>query len=81
MAISWRGRSKPELLYLDRAEVQRWLAQPLSVYRSMVLALALVVSLFAPSWGTWLLLLLIFDNLVERLIAKVRGLPPPDPED
>jgi uncharacterized membrane protein len=81
VAITWRGRRNPDLLYVDRAEVQRWLAQPLSVYRPIVLTLALVVSLFYPGWGTWLLLLLIFDNLVERLIAKARGLPPPDPED
>ncbi|MET0966071.1 MAG: hypothetical protein ABWZ02_06725 [Nakamurella sp.] len=81
MAISWRGRSKPELLHADQAAVQRWLEQPLSVYRPIVLVVALAVSLFLPSWGLWLLLLLIFDNAVDRLIARMRGLPAPDPED
>jgi len=81
VAISARGRVKPELLHADRPEVQRWQAQPLSVYRPIVLTLALVVSLFEPGWGTYLLILLIFDNVVDRLIAKARGLPAPDPED
>jgi len=81
VAISARGRAKPELLHTDRREVQRWQAQPLSVYRPIVLTLALVVSLFEPGWGTYLLILLLFDNVVDRLIAKSRGLPAPDPED
>jgi len=81
VAISARGRSKPELLHDDRAEVRRWLAQPLSLYRPVVLTLALVVSLFSPELGTYLLILLVFDNVVDRLIAKARGLPAPDPED
>lgn len=80
-AISWRGRRKPELLHADKAEVQRWLHQPLSIYKPAVLLLALVVSLFLPTWGTWLLLLLIFDDLIDLIIARVRGLPPPDPDD
>jgi len=81
VAISWRGRRKPELLHADQAAVQRWLKQPLSVYRPIVLVVALAISLFLPSWGLWLLLLLIFDNAVDRLIARMRGLPVPDSED
>jgi uncharacterized membrane protein len=81
MAISWRGRSKPELLHADRPEVQRWQARPLSFYRTIVLSVALLVSLFFPAWGTLLLIPLVLDNVVDRLIAKARGLPAPDPED
>jgi hypothetical protein len=47
----------------------------------IVLVFALGVSLIRPDWGTWALLLLLFGNLIDRLIAKVRGKPVPDPED
>lgn len=75
--ISLRGRARRDLLHADRAEVELWLRRPLSIYRPVVLTAALVVSVFSPSAGLWMLLLLVFDNLVERLISRVRGLPPP----
>jgi uncharacterized membrane protein len=81
VGITLRGRRKPELLQTDRAEVQRWMARPVSWYNVIVLVFALVVSLIRPDWGTWALLLLLFGNLIDRLIAKVRGKPRPDPED
>ena len=81
VGITLRGRHKPELLQTDRAEVQRWLSRPVSWYNVIVLVFALVVSLIRPDWGTWALLLLLFGNLIDRLIAKVRGKPQPDPED
>ncbi|MET0864256.1 MAG: TMEM175 family protein, partial [Nakamurella sp.] len=76
--ISLRGRRKTDLLHTDRVEVQRWLRQPLSVYRPVVRAVALLVSLFFPGWGSWLLLLLLFDNVADRLVARIRHLPAPD---
>lgn len=81
VAISLRGRRKTGLLHADRVEVQRWLSRPSSWYKPIVLFLALVVSWFWPEWGTLALLLLIFDGLVNRLIAWVRGLPAPDRDD
>jgi len=81
VGITLRGRRKSELLQTDRAEVQQWLARPVSWYNVIVLVFALVVSLISPDWGTWALLLLLFGNLIDRLIAKVRGKPRPDPED
>ena len=81
VGISLRGRRKPELLQGDRVEVQQWLGRSVSWYNVIVLLLALVISLFRPDWGTWALLLLIFDNLVERLLAKVRGRPALDSDD
>jgi len=76
--MSMRGRSHPDLLHADREEVQLWLRRPLSLYRPAVLSIALVVSLFAAPIGLLLLFLLVFDSLVERLLARVRGVPPPD---
>lgn len=73
--ISVHGRRKRELLQADRPEVEQWLAQPVSWYKPAVLLFALVVSLFWAAWGTWALLLLILDNPIERLIAKLRGRP------
>ena len=77
LGIAWRGRARPKLLHADRPEVQAWVRRPVSLYRPAVLSLALVVSFFRADIGLWLLLLLIFDNLVERLIARVRGVPAP----
>jgi uncharacterized membrane protein len=81
VGITLRGRRKPELLQTDRADVQQWLSRPVSWYNVIVLVFALGVSLIRPDWGTWALLLLLFGNLIDRLIAKVRGKPVPDPED
>ena len=81
VGITLRGRRKPELLQTDRADVQQWLSRPVSWYNVIVLVFALGVSMIRPDWGTWALLLLLFGNLIDRLIAKVRGKPVPDPED
>ena len=81
VGIVSRGKRKPELLQTDRAEVKRWQEQPVSWYNVIVLVFALVVSLIWPDWGTWALLLLLFGRLIDRLIARVRGKPAPDPED
>ena len=81
VGIALRGKRKPELLQTDRAEVRQWMDRPASWYNVIVLVFALVVSLIRPDWGTWALLLLLFGQLIDRLIARVRGKPAPDPED
>lgn len=79
--ITARGRARPDLVHADRAEVQQWMRRPLALYRPVVLSVALVVSLFSPPVGLYLLLLLVFDNLVERLISRARGWTPPNDQN
>jgi len=81
VGISLQGRRKPDLLLADRAEVQQWLTRPVSWYNPIVLVFALIVSLIWPEWGTWALLLLILDNLVELLISKIRHRPRASADD
>lgn len=50
VAITLRGRSKPELLETDRVEVQQWLGRRVSWYNPIVLAIALLISLVGPDW-------------------------------
>ena len=80
LGISLRGRKKPDLLHADRPEVQQWLARPASWYNPAVLSFALVISIFWSTWGLWALLLLILDNIFDRIIGKLRGRSGVDPE-
>lgn len=72
LAMNVHGRAKPELLEQDHPEVQRWLAEPISYFVASVMVLALIVSLVAPQFGTYTLILLVFDGPFERVLRRLR---------
>jgi uncharacterized membrane protein len=78
--ISLHGRRKPELLHADRPEVQRWRARPVSYFTICVMAIALAVSIIFPDAGVWGLILLLLERPFDRVWAKIRGRPAPEPE-
>jgi uncharacterized membrane protein len=70
--MSRHGRREPELLHQDRAEVQTWLAEPMSWTTVIMLGVILLVVLLFPALGAWPLILLFFDNVVDQLLARRR---------
>jgi uncharacterized membrane protein len=71
--ISWWGHRRPELLVPDRPEVERWLAEPVSLVTPAILLVALLLSIFVPAIGMWPLLALVVDDRLEHLWFRVRG--------
>jgi uncharacterized membrane protein len=80
-AINILGRRKPEmLLHTDKPEVQQWLAHPVSFFTIGVMVIALAISLIFPEQGVWGLILLLLERPFDRVWAKVRHRPAPEPD-
>jgi uncharacterized membrane protein len=71
--MSWWGHRRPGLLHADREEVRQWLAEPTSLVTPLILLVALVLSIFVPSIGSWPLLALVLDDRIEHLWLRLRG--------
>lgn len=70
--MAWWGHRRPALLHQDRAEVQTWLAEPVSLVTPAILLVALVLSIFVPAVSTWPLLALVLDDRIEHLWLRLR---------
>jgi uncharacterized membrane protein len=79
-AITIKGRRKPELLHIEKPEVQRWLARPVSFFTIGVMVIALAVSIIFPDYGVWGLILLLLERAYGRVWAKIRHRPAPEPD-
>jgi uncharacterized membrane protein len=71
--LGMRGRSHPELLYVDRPEVKEWLEHPFRWTTVILLAVILVIVLAFPALGASPMLLLFASSLIEGAIDKRRG--------
>jgi uncharacterized membrane protein len=72
LGMALHGRRRTELLHAGSAEVAAWLGRSVSFYNTAVMVLAFGLSLVAPAVGLWSLLLLLLDNVVEGLVARMR---------
>jgi uncharacterized membrane protein len=75
LGIAWQGRRKHELLHADRAEVQDWLSRRPSFYAAAVLGVSFVLSPFFPTPALFVLLLLLFESVADRITARLTGRP------
>ncbi len=71
--MTWWGHRHPQLLIQDRDEVDRWLAEPVVPVTPVILFVALVLSIFAPSVGMWPLLALVLEDRLEQGWLRLRG--------
>jgi uncharacterized membrane protein len=72
LGMALHGRRRTELLHTNSAEVAGWLGRSVSFYNAGVMVLAFGLSFVAPVVGLWSLLLLVLDNVVDGLVARVR---------
>lgn len=75
LGIAWQGRRKHELLHADRAEVQEWLSRRPSFFAAAVLGVSFALSPFFPTPALFVLLLLLFESVADRITARLSGRP------